>query len=89
MAKKHHTIGPTYLDSFSGTAAELPPRYRTPAGVLSALKKDPRVSTFDMSELPWLRGCIQTLKQQAKIEEDKTEAYPWHKFIIIQPVGAA
>ncbi len=89
MTKKKHQLGPIYLDSFSGTAAELPPRYRTPAGVFSALKKDPRVSTFDMSELPWLRGCIQTLKQQAKIAEDKTAEYPWHKFIIQAEGGAA
>lgn len=71
-----------FLDSFSGSAAELRPSQRHPDGVLAALRKDPRVSTFDMAELHWLRGCIDTLKQQGRITECKGEAYPWHRYTI-------
>ena len=71
-----------YLDSFSGSAAELPKQKRTPENVLKALRSDPRVSTFDMSECRWLRNCISELKATGKIEEDKSEPYPWHRYVV-------
>ncbi len=87
--KKPQTFGPVFIDSFSGGAANLKPRDRTPNGVLAALQRDPRVSTFDLSELPWLRGCIDILKRDGRITEDKTEPYPWHKFNINKTMEAA
>ena len=71
-----------YLDSSSGGAAALPKSRRTPEGVLIALRNDPRVSTFDLSELRWLRGCIADLTATGRIEEDKTEPYPWHRYVV-------
>lgn len=43
------------IDSFSGAAADLKPAQRTPEFLLAVLAKRPRVSTWDMSELGWLR----------------------------------
>lgn len=68
-----------HIDTFSGPAAELPRGRRTPEEVLAALKKNPRVSTFDMGESRWLRGCIDELKSQGLIVE-QDEPYPWHRF---------
>jgi hypothetical protein len=70
-----------YLDSFSGAAAELRPGHRSPFDVLEALKRDPRVSTFDMSETPWLRGAIDALKANGAIES-VPEPYPWLRYKI-------
>lgn len=81
--KKSVTHG--LLDSFSGPAAQLPPNRRTPAGVLAALRINPRISTWDMSETAWLRGCIDTLKNNGQIVEDKDEPYPWHLYYISKP----
>lgn len=77
--KKRVTHG--VLDSFSGPAALLPPSRRTPEHVLAALRMNPRVSTWDMSEA-WLRGCIEALKNNGRIIEDKDEPYPWHRYIV-------
>lgn len=79
---KTRTVSHGCFDSFSGPAAQLPPSHRTPAGVLSALQRNPRVSTWDMSETPWLRGCIDALKSSGQIVEDKDEPYPWHLYYI-------
>ena len=78
--KKFVTHG--VLDSFSGPAALLPPSRRTPEHVLAALRMNPRVSTWDMSETAWLRGCIEALKNHGRIIEDKDEPYPWHRYIV-------
>lgn len=43
------TASRIYIDSFSGTAADLPPSKRTPGHVLRALARDPRVSTNPQS----------------------------------------
>lgn len=76
------TINHGILDSFSGLAADLPPGKRTPENVLAALKLNPRVGSFDMSETPWLRRCIDSLKRSGQITECKNEAYPWHRFTV-------
>lgn len=81
--KKRVTHG--VLDSFSGPAAQLPPNRRTPAGVLAALRINPRISTWDLSETVWLRGCIDALKSSGRIIEDKDEPYPWHRYDIAKP----
>lgn len=72
--------GRVFMDSFSGDAASLPPRSRTPDHVLTVLRTSPRVSTWDMGEEPWLRYCIDILKRDGKITEDSSEPYPWHRF---------
>ena len=71
-----------YIDSFSGSAAELQPSQRTPGHVLRTLTRDPRVSTFDMSESRWLAGCIDVLVQAEYIKSDPSEPYPWHRYTI-------
>lgn len=71
-----------FLDSFSGEAAELPANRRTPEDVFEALRRNPRVSCFDLSELAWLRNAIQRLEQQGRIVDDKVEPYPWIRYAI-------
>ena len=83
-----HTPGPVFLDSFSGQAADLKPSQRTPRNVFAALSKDARVSAFDLSEKPWLVSCIEILERDGLIVEDKSEPYPWHKFVIAKAEGA-
>ena len=73
--------GPIFLDSFSCAAANLPRGKRTPMDVLKCLAASPLVSTWDMSEKPWLRGKIDHLKKDGLIEE-VPEPYPWHRFLI-------
>lgn len=69
-----------FLDSFSGHAAELPRGKRTPADVLEALKRDPRVSVWDMGDLPWLRNAIGDLIEAGSIVYDASEPYPWCRY---------
>lgn len=71
------------VDSFSGQAAGLRGKDRTPHAVLEALKRNPRVSTWDMSEHAWLRACIDQLTRIGAIEEVKDEPFPWHKFKVL------
>jgi hypothetical protein len=77
-----------HLDSFSGAAAELKPRERTRENVFAALASDPRVSTFDMSEKPWLRSLIADLKRDGTIVE-LDEPYPWHRYSIVDALYRA
>ena len=77
---KEMTVTNGVFDLFSGPAADLPRGQRTPEAVLSALRINPRVSTWDMSESPWLRDCIDSLKRSGEITEDKNEPYPWHRY---------
>lgn len=81
--KSHRVL----LDSFSGAAADLPQGNHTPADVLEALRTCPRVSTWDMSECPWLRDCIDILKRGGKITEDSSEPYPWHRYKVCDQQG--
>lgn len=78
-----------FLDSFSGSAVDLKPDQRTAENVLAALGKDPRISTFDMSEYPWLYRIIRDLINSGKITEDKSEQYPWHRFVVVENQEAA
>jgi hypothetical protein len=68
-----------FLDSFSGSASDLPKRQRTPENVLAALRTNPRVSTWEMSEHRWLRDCIYELEKAGRITS-VTEPYPWCKY---------
>lgn len=75
--------GVIYIDSFSGAASDLKRGQRTPENVLTALRRDPRISTWDMCEHPWLRDCISELKSRKLIVEDKSEPYPWLRFSVV------
>ena len=69
-----------HFDSFSGAVADLSKKEQgVPTRVLAALTKNPRVSTWDMSESRNLRGSLRFLIDDGKIEELK-EPYPWHRF---------
>jgi hypothetical protein len=74
------------FDSFSGAAADLKGRHRTSENVLSALARDPRISTWDLCEHQWLRRCIDDLKHRGLIVSVDDEPYPWCRYRI---VGAA
>ena len=71
-----------FLDSFSGGASDLPRGKRADVDILRALLRDSRVSTFDMSEHRWLSSGIQSLKNDGLLSEDRTEAYPWHRYMV-------
>lgn len=72
-----------HICSFSGAAAELIKGHRTPDDILSALKVNPRVSTFDMSEIRWLRERIAFLEKDGLIVS-VSEPYPWHRYEITE-----
>ena len=67
------------VDSFSSPAAELPRGRRTAEDVLQALRTNPRISTFDLSEHGWLADAIHELKRDGRITEI-AEPYPWHHY---------
>ena len=69
------------IDSFSGAAADLKPRERNADNVLAVLAKSPRVSTWDMSELAWLRNSISDLQRRGLIER-ADEPYPWCRYVL-------
>ncbi len=74
-----------HVDIFSGGAASLPKAQQTPEGVLEALRANPRVSTWDMSEMPWLVRCIQDLERRQAIAL-KESAYPWLRYSVLTPM---
>lgn len=68
-----------HIDSFSGKVAELKLGHRTSYYVLLVLATYPRVSTWDMSELSWLRAAIEGLELKGLIVA-MDEPYPWHMY---------
>jgi hypothetical protein len=68
--------------NFSGALADLKKRHRSTVGALRVLRQSPRVSAFDMSELPWMRNLLKDLERSGLIEECKGEHYPWLRFKI-------
>lgn len=70
--------------SFSGAAADLPPSKRDDAHILEALRKHPRVSVWDMSELSWLRSSIQSLELRGLIRDDRKEPFPWIRYTLTE-----
>ena len=72
-----------FIDSFSGDAVDLKGPHRSSENVLACLKKSPRLSTWDMSEHAWLRGCIAELEKKKQIEQ-VPEPYPWHRWKIME-----
>lgn len=76
-------FGRVMIDSFSGAAADLNPKQRNSENVLRVLSKDPLVSTFDMSELKWLRVIIGDLEREGLIKAED-EPYPWHRYSLTE-----
>jgi hypothetical protein len=68
-----------FIDSFSGSAADIPKSKLTQESVLSALERDSRLSTWDMSESPKLRMIISKLERSGSINPVASE-YPWHRW---------
>jgi hypothetical protein len=71
-----------HIDCFSGPAADLPKGQRSADSVLRVLVRSPRVSTWDMSETPWLRNCIERLSLDGLIRSDEKEPYPWCRYVV-------
>lgn len=71
------------LSSFSTPVADLKRKDRTPEMVLACLRRNPRVSAFDLSEHAWLRDCIRVLESQGRIKDDKTSSYPWVRYDVL------
>jgi hypothetical protein len=75
----------TFVDSFSGGVSYLSPReQRDTQKVLSALKSDPMVSTFDMGD-NGLWKTIKALEDSGKIRSIPCD-YPWHKFEVVKGI---
>lgn len=72
-----------FIDSFSGNAADIKPKERTLAKLIWVLNKDPRISTFDFSEKPWLHRLVKEAMSQGLIKEID-DHYPWHRYIVIE-----
>lgn len=72
------------VDSFSGAAADLKGRDRTPENVLKSLCRNPRVSVWDMDSA-WLRDCLDALKRSGRIVEVE-EPYPWLRFRVLPEI---
>lgn len=68
--------------SFSGPAAELRGMDRTPDNLIAALRRNPRVSCFDMSEKKWLRDCIGMLVAKGTLIDHRDEPYPWCRYTV-------
>lgn len=72
-----------HVCSFSSNAAELKPKDRTSLNLLLALKENPRISTFDMSENMWLCDLVRNLEDKDYIETVRS-SYPWHKWKVTE-----
>jgi len=73
-----------HVDSFSGSAADLPPGRRSERDVLDALLKDGKLSVWDLSETAWLRRQIESLKSSGQIISAPSQ-YPWVVFRVVEP----
>ena len=71
-----------FIDSFSGNAAEIKPKDRTVNKLNDALKENPRISCFDLSENPWLCKLVNQAKKDGLINQ-VNEPYPWLKYIVV------
>lgn len=69
-----------FIDSFTNcSVVDLKKSLRNENGVLNALKVNPCLSTWDMSEHKWLREIIKSLEEKEFIVP-VDEPYPWHKW---------
>lgn len=69
--------------SFSTPVADLKGKGRTAQNVLACLRRNPRVSCFDLSELKWLRDIVWMLEQAGRIKDDKQEPYPYVRYEVL------
>lgn len=72
------------VSSFSTPVADLKQKDRTQEMVLACLRRNPRVSAFDLSEYAWLRDCIRVLESQGRIKDDKASSYPWVRYDVLE-----
>jgi len=70
-----------HICNFSGDVVALKRGSRTDENVISVLKANPKISTWDMSENPWLCLIIKRLLKLKKIKEEESD-YPWHKYSV-------
>jgi len=70
-----------FIDSFSGDAANIKPKERTVENLVLVLKENPKISTWDFSENPWLHRLIKDALEKWMIKE-AYEPYPWHRYVI-------
>lgn len=70
-----------FLDSFSGAAAALPRGRRRVIDIMAALRHNPRVSCFDMSETRWLRDLIGEAVKDGLLERINDD-YPWINYVV-------
>jgi len=69
-----------FVDSFTNcSVVDLKKSARNENGVLNALRSNPRLSTWDMSEHRWIREIIKSLEEKEFITPID-EPYPWHKW---------
>lgn len=74
-----------HICSFSGDAALLSPKRRTRENVLAALRRDPKLSVWDLSELPWLRRIVDDLRRTGDVTYSDRLEYPWQAFTVRKP----
>ena len=78
-----------HICSFTNaTAVDLKKSLRNENGVLNALRINPRLSTWDMSENAWLRNIVESLEDKRLILP-VDETYPWHKWELTEDGKAA
>jgi hypothetical protein len=71
-----------HIDSFSGCLADLPESKRSDFDILEVLRKHPRVSYYDLSELDWMGDAINRLRATGKIIMQNDE-FPWYRFEVV------
>lgn len=71
-----------HIDSFSGSILDLKPKQRTRENALAVLRKDPRVSTFDMSKA-WLERLLRELEVAGLVDKEIL-GYPWYKYVVTE-----
>lgn len=72
----------THVCSFSGSAASLRGCKRNREHVLAALRRDPKLSVWDLSEYTWLRRIVDDLRRTGDIAYSDTLDYPWQAFTV-------
>lgn len=82
MKKRNTGKSTIHFCSFSSDVIDLKKGERTEENVISILKERPKISTWDMSENPWLCSLINRLVKSGKIKEEES-GYPWHKYSVV------
>lgn len=82
MKKRNAGKSTIHFCCFSNDIIDLKKRKRTEENVISILKKRSKISTWDMSENPWLCYLINRLIKLKKIKKEES-AYPWHRYKVI------